>query len=223
MISLDEALAMVGAAAGPLGTEVIAIGDAQGRILAEPVIARMDSPPCDVSAMDGYALSDGALAPLPARLAIVGESFAGSTTVAPVGPGQCTRIFTGGPLPAGADRVIIQEIVRRDGDQAIIETDPGQARHVRARASDFAAGDPLVAAGSRLDYRSLVTAAGGDVASVTVFRRPTLVILGTGDELAAPGTAAGIPGAIPESVSLGVAALGEPDLLVEVEAIAVLA
>jgi len=209
MISFDEAVATVIRVARPIGIEDVPIGDGHGRVLAAPVVAQVDSPPCDVSAMDGYALASADLGTLPARLAVVGEAFAGSEPAESLGRGQCLRIFTGGPIPAGADRVVIQEVVRREGAQAIIDADPGPARHVRTRASDFAVGALLVERGTRLNFRALVAAAGGDVASLSVWRRPRLVVLGTGDELAAPGTAAGIPGSIPESVSLGVAALAE--------------
>jgi molybdopterin molybdotransferase len=126
-----------------------------------------------------------------------------------VSPGSCVRIFTGAPVPKEADRVVIQELVRREDDVAVIDVHPGAARHIRKQGSDFQKGALLVDAGTRLGYRGLVAAAGADLADVTAWRRPKALILGTGDELAAPGTAAGKPGAIPESVSFGVAALAE--------------
>jgi molybdopterin molybdotransferase len=116
------------------------------------------------------------------------------------------RLFTGAPIPDGADRVVIQENVRREDDIAVFEP-PGPARHIRKRGSDFAKGDMLLAPGRLIDPRALVAAAGADLAELEVWRRPRLILLGTGDELAAPGTARATPGAIPESVSLGVAAL----------------
>jgi molybdopterin molybdotransferase len=105
--------------------------------------------------------------------------------------------------------VIVQEVVRREEDAAVIDEYPGSAKHIRSRGSDFREGSLLVEAGTRLGYRELVAAAGGDWAKLSVWQRPTAVILGTGDELAAPGSAAGKPGAIPESVSFGIAALAE--------------
>jgi molybdopterin molybdotransferase len=205
VISFDEAAALVAEAAQPLGREWVRLGEAKGRVLAAPVIAQVDAPPADVSAMDGYAVRD---ADLPGRLDLIGESFPGRGYEAPIGTGECVRIFTGAPVPEGADRIVIQEEVRRDGDTAVFGT-PGPARHIRARGSDFGRGDVLLEPGRLVDARALVAAAGADLAEVEVWRRPRLVIIGTGDELAAPGTARATPGAIPESVSLGVAALAE--------------
>lgn len=209
MISFDQAAAIISKAARPLGNERVPIGEAHRRVLAEPVFARVNSPPSDVSAMDGYAVREEELLHLPARLQVIGESFAGSGFGGGVSPGSCVRIFTGAPVPKGADRVVIQEVVRREDDVAIIGEHPGAAKHIRVRGSDFQKGSSLVEAGTRLGYRQLVAAAGADLSDVVVWRRPTALILGTGDELARPGIAAGKPGAIPESVSFGVAALAE--------------
>ena len=207
MISFDEAVAIICSLRGGLGKETVGLGDAHHRVLAEPVIARVHSPPTDVSAMDGYAVRDHDVAQLPARLPVAGQSFAGAGYDTELAEGTTVRIFTGAPVPAGADRVIIQEIVNRDGNIAIFANAPGQARHIRPRSSDFAAGTPLIEPGTRLGYRHLVAAAGADLSDLTVWRRPRVIILGTGDELAEPGTSADTPGTIPESVSFGVAAL----------------
>ena len=118
-----------------------------GRVLAHAVHAEVNAPPCDTSAMDGYALRDADLARLPARLTIAAEAFAGSAAPEPLAPGTCVRIFTGGPVPDGADRIVIQENVRREGELAIFEQPPGEARHIRRRGFDFAAGDVLLDAG----------------------------------------------------------------------------
>lgn len=209
MISFDQALAIVSEAARPLGSERVAIGDAHHRVLAEPVVARVDSPPSDVSAMDGYAAREEDLRQLPARLNVIGKSFAGSGFSGPVAAGTCVRIFTGAMVPEKADRVIIQEMVRQEGDLAVIDEHPGSATHIRSLGSDFREGSVLIEAGIRLGYRQLVAAAGADLAEVSVWRRPIAVILGTGDELVAPGRAAGMPDAIPESVSFGVASLAQ--------------
>ncbi|MGS1018417.1 molybdopterin molybdotransferase MoeA [Allosphingosinicella humi] len=208
MIDFDEALALVMEAARPLGTETVALGEARGRILAAPVIAMVDAPPADVSAMDGYAvrerdLEDGG------SLRLVGTSWPGTGFVGSVGPRECVRIFTGASLPDGADRVVIQEIVKRNGEEILVQEPLGRGRHVRLRGSDFRTGDRLLDAGRLLDHRALVAAAGADVGEVALWRRPRLSILGTGDELEEPGGARLRPGSIPESVSLGVAALAE--------------
>lgn len=207
MISFDEAVELVRRTVEPLGRESLALEAAAGRVLAQAVAARIPFPRADVSAMDGYAVRDAELDALPARLRVIGESFAGRGWDGEVRPGECVRIFTGAPVPRGADRVVIQENVRRDGHLAIIDEHPGSARHVRKRGGDFEAGDELIASGRLLDPRALVAAAAADVAEVQVFTRPRIHILSTGDELAEPGMASSRADAIPESVSLGVAAL----------------
>ena len=207
MISFDEAIALVRSVALPIGTETVAVAEAAGRLLARPVIAQIDSPRSDVSAMDGYAIREEDLERLPALLQLAGGSFAGSGWEGSVEPGTCVRIFTGAPVPRSADRVVIQENVRTSGNAAIIDEHPGAARHIRMRASDFAAGDELLAAGRLLDPRALVAAAAADLAKLEVCRRPRVAILSTGDELAEPGTARERADAIPESISFGAAAL----------------
>ena len=209
MIAFDEAVELVRSIAKPLGTESVALADAAGRVLARPVIARIDSPRSDVSAMDGYAVSEADLTSFPLSLRVVGESFAGKRWSGIIGTGECARIFTGAPVPAGADRVVIQENVSREGDLAIIAEAPGAARHVRRRGSDFAAGEELLPTGRMRDARAIVAAAAADVAKLEVYRRPRLQIISTGDELAEPGTATANEDAIPESVSFGVAAFAE--------------
>jgi molybdopterin molybdotransferase len=206
MITYDEAVGLVLAAAQTLGSERVPIGQAAGRVLAEAVEAQIDSPPTDASAMDGYAVRE---ADLPGPLRVVGESFAGSGHADPLEPGFCVRIFTGAPVPAGADRVVMQENVERSGDMAKVVTPPGSSRHIRARGSDFQSGQTLVPAGVRLTPRALVAAAGADRAEVVAWRRPRVIVLATGDELAPPGEARLRAGRIAESVSYGVAALAE--------------
>ena len=207
MIGFDEAVALVRECARPLGPETVPLEDAAGRVLAAPVTARIDSPRSDVSAMDGYAVRDADLAAFPARLRLVGESFAGHGWDGAIGERECVRIFTGAPVPGGADRVVIQEIVRREDEIAIIAEHPGKARHIRPRGGDFRQGEELLATGRLLGARALVAAAAADVDEVQTHRRPRVHILSTGDELAEPGTAAAISDAIPESVSFGIAAL----------------
>jgi molybdopterin molybdotransferase len=209
MISFDEAVEIVRSVAKPLGTEQVPIAAAAGRVLAEPVVAQIDSPRRDVSAMDGYAVRNSDLRALPASLRVIGESFAGAGWDGFVSEGGCARIFTGAPVPDGADRVVIQENVRREGEMAIIDTDPGLASHIRKRGSDFCKGDELLPAGRLLDPRAIVAAAAADRDHLAVHRPPRLRILSTGDELADPGSASLRPDAIPESLSFGIAALAE--------------
>jgi len=203
MISFDEALALVAEQARPLGAESVPLVEAHNRFLARPVIARIDHPRSDVSAMDGYAMRDSDWRD--AR--VIGESFPGAPFGGRVGQGEAVRIFTGASVPDGAERVVIQEDVRRDGDRVSCEAEPGPARHIRRRGFDFRAGDVLLEPGRRLDARALVAAAGADAAKVEVSVQPRLAILSTGDELVEPGTARETASSIPDSVSFGVAAL----------------
>ncbi len=209
MITFDEAIERVAAIASPLGPERVPIAEAYGRVCAEPIRARVSAPPTNVSAMDGYAVRDEDLEKLPARLPVAGESFPGQAHGAALVAGQCVRIFTGASVPAGADRVVIQEQVRREGRFAIFDAVTGPARHVRTAGSDFSAGDVLLDAGTWLGPRQLVAAAGADLSEVPVWRRPRLMVLSTGDELVEPGTSRARAQSIPESVSFGVAALAQ--------------
>jgi molybdopterin molybdotransferase len=206
MTGFDEAIGLICSVVTPLGSESVPLEEAAGRVLARAVVAGIDSPRADVSAMDGYAVRDADLARLPTRLRVIGESFAGRGWQGAVEPGTCARIFTGAPLPPGADRVVMQEMVKREGDIAIVDERAG-ARHVRSRRSDFSAGEELLQEGTFLGPRAIVAAAGADLARVDVFLQPRFAILSTGDELARPGTARERADAIPESVSYGVAAI----------------
>lgn len=206
MIPFDEAFRLVAAAARPLGGEAVPLAEASGRVLAAPVTARVDSPPADCSAMDGYAVRE---ADLPGTLRLVGESFPGGGFGGAIGPGSCVHIFTGAPVPAGADRIVIQEVAARMDDRVTIAGLPGPERFIRRHGSDFRKGDLLLEAGRRLDPKALVAAAAADLGEVTAWRRPAVIVLGTGDELVPPGQAGGRPGAIPDSLSLGLAALVE--------------
>ena len=207
MIDFDSALALVLKEARPLPFESVALDAASGRVLAADLTARGDAPRVAVSAMDGYAVRDADLAGLPARLPIATVAFAGRADAPFLAPGTCARVFTGGPVPAGADRIVVQEIVGHDGDTALFESPPEPATHIRAAGSDFRSGDILLPAGTVLGFRAMVAAAAADLATLSVVRRPRVVILGTGDELAEPGQALETPGSIPESVSFGVTGL----------------
>ena len=209
MISFHDAIELIRSVAKPLGTEAIAIERAGGRVLAAPVIACIDSPRADVSAMDGYAVRTDDLSDLPVSLKIIGESFAGAGWHGTVEAGSCVRIFTGAPLPAGAERIVIQEEVRRDGDLAIIDAAPGGEHYIRRRGGDFEAGEVLLLAGRLLDERAIVAAVAADLAEVEVYRQPRVQVLSTGDELVEPGAARDRADAVPDSVSLGVATLAE--------------
>jgi len=208
MISFDEALALIAAQVGPLGTEEVPLAQAAGRILAAPLHARTASPRVAVAAMDGYAVIDAATRPGDV-LSVIGESRAGCGYTGVVKPGEAVRIFTGEPLPQGADRCIMQEYATRDGDSVRFAEGYGPGWHVRAAGSDFSAGDLLLDSGTRLTPRAMIAAAAADVASLTLARQLRIAIIGTGDELAPPGEAYRREDAIPESVTFGVSAMAE--------------
>ena len=144
MISFDEAVARLLDLARPLGSEEVPLAQAHRRVLAAPVAAAVSAPPADVSTMDGYAVRDADIGMLPARLKVAGESFPGSSYTGSLEPGCCVRIFTGATIPAGVDRVIAQEMVRREDDFALFENPAGASRYIRARGSDFNEGGLLL-------------------------------------------------------------------------------
>lgn len=205
MLVFDEALAIVAGVARPPGRETISLDVAFDRTLAAPVVAQTDAPPANVSAMDGYAVREADLAS-GAPLRLVGVSWPGAAYAEALAPGVCVRIFTGATVPEGADRVIVQEIARPDGEHVHIAPEWSKGRHIRLAGSDFKRGDVLLPAGRILEARAIVAAAAADISAVEVWRRPRISILGTGDELAEPGRARETPGSIPDSLSRGIAA-----------------
>ena len=186
MLSVDEARARILAPLRPSGTELVGLSDAWGRVVAAPVLARLTQPPSDVSAMDGYALrvADGALG---ARLRVIGEAPAGHPFAGLVGPGEAVRLFTGSVVPAGADTILLQEDATRDGDTVVINEACGAPRHIREAGQDFRAGAVLLEPGRRLGARDVGLAAAANHPWLTVYRRPTVAIMATGDEIAMPG------------------------------------
>src|SRR5437868_7798524 len=155
MISVEEALARVLAPLEVLMPEQISIADALGRVLAEDVASRRTQPPFAVSAMDGYAVRAEDLGPVPVELRIVAEVPAGAGFGGHVGPGEAARIFTGAPMPAGTDTIVIQENTQRDGDRVRVGEDAARGRYVRREGLDFGEGDVLLRAGRRLTARDI--------------------------------------------------------------------
>lgn len=206
MLSFDEALAEVLQAAPKMPSEVVALADANGRILAENIRATASLPPQDYSAMDGYAVAVSALdGDPPWTLRVTAESRTGR--VAPrLDRGTACRIFTGAAIPEGADAVVMQEDVVRDGDDVRLDARPALGAHVRRAGEDLASGDIALAMGARLDAFALGLLAAVDRATVTVAKRPRVTILATGDELRPPGSAPR-PASIPESNGVAIAAL----------------
>jgi molybdopterin molybdotransferase len=157
--------------------------------------------------MDGYAVREADLEFLPARLAVIGESFPATGWHGTVEPGTCVRIFTGAPVPSGADRIVIQELVRRDGDIALIDARPSGASWIRRRGADFQARGTVLEPGRVIDPTALVAIAGGDVAEIDVALPPRIALLATGDELVDPGHARHSALGVPDSVTPALAAL----------------
>ncbi|MGD1016975.1 MAG: gephyrin-like molybdotransferase Glp [Roseiarcus sp.] len=192
LMSVEEALARVLASARqPLGEESVALADALGRTLAREARAARAQPPFANSAMDGYALRAADAAQPGARLVVVGESAAGHAFAGSVAAGQAARIFTGAPMPDGADAVVMQEEARREAYRITLQTRVSPGENVRPRGGDFEAGEAMLAAGRRLTPRDVALAAAADCASLIVRRRPRVAILSAGDELVAPGAARG--------------------------------
>ena len=188
LMSVAEALARILSGAKPTAAETIALEKAQGRILAAPLKAQRDQPPFDASAMDGYAVIGADVANVPATLNVIGMSAAGHGFHGKVKPGQAVRIFTGAPLPLGADTVVIQENVDALAGGAISVREaaaPGQ--NIRHRGLDFGKDEVLLPTGLCLNARDAGLAAAMNCATLRVRRKPVVAILATGDELVPPG------------------------------------
>ena len=211
MISVEEALSRVTALFAPLGVELgvetVPLREAAGRVLAQDVSARRDQPPFDSSAMDGYALRSDEVKS-GATLRVIGESAAGKGFKGSPGPGEAVRIFTGAPLPEGADQVLMQENVTRDGDVITI-TETSDSRHIRKRGNDFARGETF-SAPRRLSPADLALLAAMNLPNLPCTRRPVVALVATGNELVMPGEEPG-PDQIIASNSFGLAALLEAE------------
>lgn len=187
MLPVAEALARILAAVRPARREIVHLDRARGRVLAADLAARRTQPPLAVSAMDGYAVrADDADRP-GAMLRLVGEIPAGRTFARPLASGEAVRIFTGAPLPEGADAILVQEHARVEDGRVLVERPVVRGRYIRPAGLDFEAGWVGLRAGLRLDGRHLGLAAAMGHAWLPVRRRPRVAILSTGDELVPPG------------------------------------
>jgi molybdopterin molybdotransferase len=209
MISVEEALARVLASAkAPLEEETIVLQAGYGRVLAHDLKALRTQPPFPNSAMDGYAIRSADAVSAATILTMVGESAAGRAFEGAVGPGEAVRIFTGAPMPDGADTIVIQEDVSREGEQIRLSAPVPAGDNLRPAGMDFRAGDILIPAGRRLGPRDVGLAAAANHTGLTVRRRARVAILATGDELVAPGGTLG-PAQIVASNNFAVAGLVE--------------
>ncbi len=206
MISVDEALGRLFALCAPVATELVPLRRAAGRVLAAPVVAGLDQPPFAASAMDGYAIR-AADHRAGAVLNVMGEAAAGKGFSGTVGAGNAVRIFTGAPVPGGAERVILQEDVTREGDRITLGDRLEEGTNIRAAGQDFHAGDRIEAP-RLLTPADLALIAAMNVAEVSVARRPVVALLATGNELVMPGEVPG-PDQIIASNSFALGALAE--------------
>ena len=187
MRSIAEALASMLPSFSPLGEEDVHLTESSGRYVSRDVKARFGAPSFDNSAMDGYAVRAadvaGATESAPVRFPVRGESRAGGPLPTALEPGTVCRIFTGAPMPPGADAIVIQEDTSRDGDEVAIREASPAGKHVRAKGSDVSSGALLLRAGSQLWPGEIGLLASQNIDRVHVFRRPKVAILSTGDEL----------------------------------------
>lgn len=191
MISVDEAKILIRQALAPLPSETVALEAAHGRTLAAPVVAGWSQPPFDAAAMDGYAVRFADVHNTGARLKVIGVSAAGERFNGVTPPGAAVRIFTGAPVPAGADHILIQENAERDGDVITVTSVERSAQHIRPLGADFRCGETLLAAGERLSGPALMLAAAAGAPMLEVHRRPRVALIANGDELVPPGAARG--------------------------------
>ena len=206
MISVEQALSLIFDLITPVPDESVPLRQAPGRVLREPAIATRDQPPFAASSMDGYAVQAGDVAP-GAVFQVIGAAAAGHGTDLTVGAGQATRIFTGAPVPSGADHVVIQEDVTADGDRITLCHTPGNGPNIRAAGADFKVGDRFDAP-TRLGAHDVAMLASMNIPDLIVSRKPVVALMATGDELVMPGEVLG-PDQIIASNSFGLAALAQ--------------
>lgn len=183
MITVDEAISIVLERVGLLGSETVALKDASGHVLAEPVLADIALPPFDRARMDGYAVRASDVAQAPATLRVIGEIAAGATFDRELGPGEAIKIFTGAPVPRGADAVQKIEVTKSDGNSIVIEEAVRPGQFITLRASEVAAGQLVAERGREIGPSVMAALASFGYAQVKVGLRPRVAVLSTGSEL----------------------------------------
>ncbi|HEX5091056.1 MAG TPA: gephyrin-like molybdotransferase Glp [Burkholderiales bacterium] len=187
LLSVDEALEVLLAGARPVtGIEDVPTLEAAGRVLARAQASTMDVPPMDNSAMDGYAVRTADVKAPDTKLKVAQRIQAGAVGQ-PLAAGTAARIFTGAPIPPGADAIVMQEFCAADGDAVVVKKVPEKEAWIRRRASDIARGAPVLAAGLRMRPQDTGLAASVGIAALPVFRRVRMGLFFTGDELVMPG------------------------------------
>lgn len=214
LLPVADAKSRILAGVAPTGLDQVALDAAHGRVLAQDVSARINQPPFDASAMDGYAVRANDIYTVPVDLTVIGDAPAGSSFDGLVGKGQAVRIFTGAPVPKGADTIVIQENTVTQGAVVTVLETASSGRFVRPCGLDFKHGEVLLQKGKRLGSREVALAAAMNHPALPVHRKPVVAILPTGDELVIPGGAPR-PEQIISSNNYGIAAFvrhfgGEP-------------
>ena len=188
LLPVAEAQQRILDAVSPLPAEQISLAEGLGRVLARNVASRRDQPPMAMSAMDGYAVRAVDVATLPATLKVVGYAPAGHAFDGSVGAGEAVRIFTGAPVPEGADTIVIQENTEQSDEVVrVIDGTAPVGRYIRPAGLDFATGDVLLPSGKVLTARDVGLSAAMNVPWLNVHRKPRISILATGDEIVMPG------------------------------------
>ena len=187
MLTASQLLdALLERAHGATASETVAVADALGRVLAAPQTSAMTVPPADNSAMDGYAVRVADVAAAGMRLPVSQRIQAGAVGV-PLQPGTAARIFTGAPVPPGADAVLMQEYCGLEGDEVVVHMQPHAGENIRRAGEDIQAGAQILAAGTRIGAAEMGLAASVGLAELPVFRKLKVACFFTGDELASPG------------------------------------
>lgn len=188
LLSVEDAVATLLEHAHPLeDCERIPLGNAAGRILARDLLSPLDVPGFDNSAMDGYALHSSDMETARTRGLVISQRIPAGMQGKPLHPGDAARIFTGAPVPEGADTVVMQEICRVEGERVFVGETAGAGTNIRPRGNDITAGSPLLKAGTPMRAAQLGLAASVGIAEVEVRRRLRVSVLSTGDELVEPG------------------------------------
>ncbi len=188
MISVDAALNHLRQYAFIPRSEPVTLSNLCGRVTADDITSRLNQPPFNASAMDGYAVQFSDMQK-GNSLKVIGEAAAGQPFSGPVGPKQAVRIFTGGVVPEGADHIIIQEDVQREGEKIIVHAPQASPRHIRPAGIDFNHGDILVRRGTLITPMHLSVLAAANIATISCFIKPRIALFTTGDELREPGAA----------------------------------
>ena len=187
LVDVEKAISNVLEGITSLDSEQISISEAFGRVLANDIASKTTQPPLAVSAMDGYAVRNQDVTSVPRTLTQIGESTAGDGFNGSIGEGETVRIFTGAPVPKGADAVVIQENTEKLERKIIIKSTSVVGEFIRPKGLDFEKGDVLLKAGTRLNSRHVALASAMNVPWVNVKRKPRIAILPTGNELVMPG------------------------------------